>query len=158
MVEPVVVNPETLSYQALMRVNSPPQRTYGSIPKRHERSQAKTIIAKPSFMFIWFLPPLTNITGKSPVTIVMIPLRNRGDSALSAPYMSETNAPRSMNAASKSSARPIFLDTTVRFIFSQCYFPCRCRLLSISSATLSFNSCSSSSFSSFTSYFLPAFK
>jgi hypothetical protein len=49
IVEPVVVKPETLSNQAFTNVNSPPQRRYGKIPIRQDRSQPATTITSPSF-------------------------------------------------------------------------------------------------------------
>ena len=44
MVAPVVVKPDTLSNQALVTVNGPPQSAYGSMPKRNESSHDRTMI------------------------------------------------------------------------------------------------------------------
>ena len=44
IVEPVVVNPETLSNQAFMIVNGPPQSAYGSMPKMKDSSQDSAMI------------------------------------------------------------------------------------------------------------------
>ncbi len=44
IVAPVVVKPETLSNQAFMMENGPPQRAYGSIPNMNESSHDRTII------------------------------------------------------------------------------------------------------------------
>lgn len=44
IVEPVVVKPETLSNQAFIIVNGPPQSAYGSMPKMKDRSQDSAMI------------------------------------------------------------------------------------------------------------------
>jgi hypothetical protein len=115
MVPPVVVYPETLSNQAFIRVNSPPHKTYGSIPKRQERIQARTIMVKPSFICISSCF-LTKISGKRPVVKVITPLSSKGENAESKSKMTDTTALRNMNIALKSNAMPIFLATTLMFI------------------------------------------
>ena len=52
IVEPVVVYPETLSYHAFTRENSPPHKTYGNIPNRHESNHENITIVNPSFMLM----------------------------------------------------------------------------------------------------------
>ena len=84
MVAPVVVYPETLSNQAFIRVNSPPQRTYGSIPNMNERSQASTMVTKPSIRLrggAFF----TKMNGNAPTMMVMTKLMVRGPKAESCP-------------------------------------------------------------------------
>jgi hypothetical protein len=65
MVEPVVVYPDTLSNQALVNVNSPPHRMYGSIPTKQESSQLLTTMTKPSLLVISVVGG-TKIMGKTP--------------------------------------------------------------------------------------------
>jgi hypothetical protein len=82
--EPVVVYPLTLSNQAFIRENSPPQRTYGNIPNKQERIQAKTTTTNPSFKFGVPLF-LTKISGNVPAASVIIALKNKGENEASNP-------------------------------------------------------------------------
>ncbi len=49
MVDPVVVNPDTLSNMALANENSPPHKKYGIVPIIHVISQPNTLIPNPSW-------------------------------------------------------------------------------------------------------------
>jgi len=51
--EPVVVKPDTLSNHALVKVNSPPHRIYGSAPNKQERSQLNITMINPSLFVIY---------------------------------------------------------------------------------------------------------
>ena len=80
MVAPVVVYPDTLSNQALMRVNSPPQSTYGNMPNMNERIQDRKIVRKPSFSDKVSVP-FTNMKGKAPTRSVIMKLMSKGVNA-----------------------------------------------------------------------------
>jgi hypothetical protein len=84
IVDPVVVYPETLSNQAFINVNSPPQSTYGSIPNIKDRIQARTMVRKPDWRVVagFFF---TNMNGKVPVMKVTRKLIRRGVKAESNP-------------------------------------------------------------------------
>ena len=82
MVAPVVVIPEVLSNQAFASENSPPQRRYGSIPKRQQKNHERMSVASPSrkLMSLRFL---TNTTGNIPARRVTHPLSSSGENAVS---------------------------------------------------------------------------
>jgi hypothetical protein len=115
IVEPVVVKPETLSNQAFISENSPPQSTYGSIPKIKERNQARTTVRKPSRSVIagaFF----TKIKGKPPTMRVIMKLMARGPKAESIPLNTETITDINMKSALTRRARPTLSDMTFTFI------------------------------------------
>jgi hypothetical protein len=115
IVAPVVVYPDTLSYHALIRENSPPHNTYGNIPNTHERTHENTIIVNPSLILISSYLR-TKIRGNKPVVKVITALRNNGENAGSKSYIMEVIAPKNMKTALKTRAIPIFLETTLIFI------------------------------------------
>jgi hypothetical protein len=80
IVDPVVVNPETLSNQAFVKVNSPPHITYGTTPNKQVKSQLKTTIRKPSRELISFVCG-TYIKGKIPNKNAIIDEYNNGNIA-----------------------------------------------------------------------------
>ena len=98
MVEPVVVYPDTLSNHELMTVNSPPYIIYGSEPNTKEKSQERTMVRKLSFMLKVNLP-LTKISGKTPVRVVIAILMRSGAKPSSTPYPTETIKAMNMNNA-----------------------------------------------------------
>ena len=115
IVEPVVVYPETLSNQAFISVNSPPQSTYGSIPNMNERSQAVTIVRKPDCIVVAGAF-LTNIKGNIPVRKVTRKLISRGVNAGSKPFAIDMPMDMSINKALISSALPMFVDMAFMLI------------------------------------------
>jgi hypothetical protein len=115
IVEPVVVYPETLSNHALISVNSPPQRTYGSIPKIKESSHDSTMVRKPSLRErVWDF--LMKIKGKPPTISVMMKLMRSGPNAESLPLTKDTIMDRNMKRALTRRAFPTFIDIAFTFM------------------------------------------
>ena len=117
MVPPVVVYPDTDSNQAFDSVNSPPQSTYGSIPKMQLRNQEKIVIAKPSRR-LTLSCPLTNIRGKLPTMAVISALRSKGENAESNPFTADTASEMNIKIALKTKAIPIYRATSLIFMTS----------------------------------------
>ena len=115
MVEPVVVYPETLSNQALINVNSPPHKTYGSMPKINERSQDRTMVRNPSYKDKNNYSH-TKIKRNEPKRSKMMKLINNGAKAESRPFIMDTTMDRNINNALTSSALPILTDIAFTFI------------------------------------------
>lgn len=59
---------------------------------------------------------LTKMKGKAPAVKVMMKLIKRAARALSFPFFTETSTDKNMNNALTRSAKPTFLDMTLRFI------------------------------------------
>ena len=98
-----------------MSVNSPPQSTYGSIPKIKESSHERTIVRKPSFRDrTWAF--FTKMNGKAPTIRVMTKLMRSGPNAESRPSIIETMIDRNMKSALTRSAFPTFNDMALTFI------------------------------------------
>ena len=72
MEAPVVVKPDTLSKNALTRVNSPPYIIYGMAPKMQDSIQENVTMKKPS-RFPMLLCFGTKIRGNRPVMAVSSP-------------------------------------------------------------------------------------
>ena len=122
IVEPVVVYPDTLSNQAFTRVNSPPQSTYGSIPKTKDRSQARMMVRKPSLSessgaF------LTNMNGKAPTIVVIIRLIRRGVNAESYSSAIEMSRDTNIKKALTSRAFPTLIDMAFTLIIRYPFLP-----------------------------------
>ena len=115
IVAPVVVYPDTLSNHALIRVNSPPQSTYGIVPKMKERTHERTMVRKPSFSeraSVFF----TKMNGKAPTRRVMMKLMSKGVNAESYPSIIDTIIERNINKALTRRALPTFNDMALIFI------------------------------------------
>ena len=115
IVDPVVVYPETLSNHAFIRVNSPPQSTYGSIPNMNESIQEMMMVRYPLFIDV-SIPFLTKMNGKQPVIAVTRKLISRGVNAESKPLYIEIITDMNMNKALMSNALPIFVDIALTFM------------------------------------------
>ena len=115
MVDPVVVYPETLSNQAFISENSPPQSTYGSIPKMNDSIQEIMIVRYPLFIEV-SVPFLTKMNGKHPVINVTRKLMSRGVNAESNPFNIDMMTDMNMNRALISNAFPMFVDMTFTFM------------------------------------------
>ena len=74
------------------------------------------MMVNPSLMWIssWVL---TKIRGNKPVVKVITALNRRGEKAESKSYSTETTTLKNIKKALKRSAMPIFLETTLIFIF-----------------------------------------
>lgn len=117
MVAPVVVKPETLSNQAFIMLNGPPQRAYGNIPNMKDSNQERTIIIYPSCRDISVVF-LTKMRGKIPTINVITQLITRAAKALSFPvgFDIEIKTEKNINKALTNNAMPTFLDITLMFI------------------------------------------
>ena len=115
IVAPVVVYPETLSNHALIKVNSPPQSTYGMVPKIKESTHERTMVRKPSFResASFFF---TNMNGNAPTRSVMMKLMSNGVNAESYPSIIDTIIERNINKALTRRALPTFNDMALTFI------------------------------------------
>ena len=122
IVAPVVVKPETLSNQALVTVKGPPQRAYGSMPKRNDSSHDRTMIMYPSFREMTEVRR-TKMNGKMPTVKVMTNDISSAASALSLPFATDTRTERSMNSALTRSAKPTLRLIALTFILVQSAVP-----------------------------------
>jgi hypothetical protein len=77
IVEPVVVNPETLSNQASVKEKFPFQSKYGKAPNRHDVNQLATTINNPSLFEILSTTGI-NIKGNKPKRPVIKALYSKG--------------------------------------------------------------------------------
>jgi hypothetical protein len=105
-----------------MMVNSPPQRTYGSIPKTNERSQARNMVRKPSFR-VNGCAVRTKMKGKAPTIEVMMKLMSRGVNAESIPSDIDIIKDMNMKRALTSSALPTLVDIAFTLIIVHCFVP-----------------------------------
>ena len=115
IVEPVVVYPETLSYHALMMVNSPPYMIYGKAPTRNDNSHAETMITYPSFS-LTLGTSCPKMNGKEPTRSVIRALISIGENPESYPFATDMSTERIMKKALTSNTLPIFLDITLKFM------------------------------------------
>lgn len=100
MDDPVVVYPETLSNHAFVNVNSPPHRTKGRVPIKHDKIQLYTTIASASLFEILPTAPGTNRIGNIPKRVAIKQVYRSGKKAVSE-FNPEITAAVSKKAAFK---------------------------------------------------------
>lgn len=87
----------------------------------NERSQERTIMTKPSFNEIGWVP-LTNMNGKMPVRKVIMQLISNGPKAESLPSIKETTTLSNIKKLLTSRAMPTFFDMDLTFTFPYASF------------------------------------